>query len=103
MRSVISGKIYDTKTATEICQLVCPYYRSDFGWHCTHLYRSPKGRFFLAGEGYAASMWATHHSDGGRSSGSGMRVIDRDEARSICEDAGLTPEVIAKYFEIEIG
>jgi hypothetical protein len=106
MKKVIDGRIYDTKTATRICTLPCDTYnRNDFGWHNTTLYRSPKGAYFLAGEGGPMSMWA-ESLEGGRSriEGSGMRVIDEVEARICAEEADLSPsEMEDAGFEIEEG
>jgi hypothetical protein len=106
MKKVIAGRVYDTKTATRICNLPCDTYnRNDFRWHHTTLYRSPKGTFFLAGEGGPMSMWA-ESLEGGRSysGGSGLRVSDDDEARMYAEEAGLGPdEMEAAGFEIEEG
>jgi hypothetical protein len=84
MKRIIEGKLYNTETAEKLCELSCTYNRGDFGWHCTHLYRTRKSAFFLAGEGNARSMWA-HHFSNGSGSGDGIRVIDADEAKSIME------------------
>lgn len=51
MRRVIDGKVFDTDTADRICQLPCSALGNDAGWHETVLYRTRKGRFFVAGRG----------------------------------------------------
>ena len=57
MKQVIDGKIYDTDKARRVCDLPSPTQnRRDFQWHETGLYRTTKGRFFLAGEGADASV-----------------------------------------------
>ena len=47
-----------------------------FAWHDTALYRSPKGQFFVAGEGGAMSMWSEPVGNNGRGGGSGIRLVD---------------------------
>jgi len=83
MKKVIDGKMYNTDTATAICKLSCTCHRGDFGYHATTLYRSPKGQYFLAGTGGPMSMWAERACGGGYSGGSGIKVIDADEAQTI--------------------
>lgn len=90
MKRVIDGKIYSTETAQQICGLPCQVNCTDFGWHDTALYRSPKGRYFVAGEGNAYSMWSHPVGNNGRGGGRGLRVVDADEARAIMEDAGCS-------------
>ncbi|MEX2492957.1 MAG: hypothetical protein WD425_14475 [Nitrospirales bacterium] len=58
MKRVIDSKVHNTQTATEICELPCHHYRGDFQYHDTTLYRTPKGAYFVAGEGGPMSMWA---------------------------------------------
>ena len=93
MKKVIEGKIYDTKTAQEICDLPSPTQNpSDFGWHQTTLFRTAKGRFFVAGEGGPRSMWAKTVSMNSWSSGSGLRAVTHGEAHSYMEEADCTAE-----------
>lgn len=92
MRKVIDGKVFDTDTAKWVCNLHCPLVCTDFAWHDTALYRSPKGRFFLAGEGGAMSMWSQPVGNNGRGGGHGMRLVGDDEAREIMEGANCTDD-----------
>lgn len=87
--AVIDGKRYSTETADCICD-VSPsgWSSSDFQWHSTNLYCTPKGRFFLAGCGGPMSMWATPVGQNGYSGGSGIRLIDVEEAKRIVEQHG---------------
>ena len=104
MKRSINGKIYNTDTAEFICDLPCHYYRSDFKWHDTSLYRTKKGTYFLAGEGGPMSMWSEPCGSGSWSGGSGIRVIGRDEALEYAEQAGLEPEeMIDAGFELQEG
>lgn len=88
MKSIISGKTYDTQTAQHICSLACTHSSGDFGHHSTELYRTKNGTFFLAGHGGPRSMWATAEGQNGWSSGSGIKLLTHEEARDHMESAG---------------
>ena len=101
-KQVIDGKVYNTETASEICELPCPHYPGDFQYHLTYLYRTKKGAYFLAGEGGPMSMWVEPACGGGRTSGSGIRVLDAEAARGYAESANLNEEeMIDAGFEVE--
>src|SRR4051812_48422368 len=52
MRKVIDGKVYDTSTSEEICDISGNISdRSNFHYDDTRLYRTGKGAFFIAGHG----------------------------------------------------
>ena len=91
MKSVINGKTYNTETAKKICSLPCCYDSSDFWHHRTDLYVTPRGAFFLAGEGGPRSMWAVVEGHNSWSSGSGIKLLSSEEARSHMESAGCEP------------
>ena len=91
MKKVIEGKTYDTETARKICDLACNCYPSDFGYHETKLYRTPKGRYFLAGHGNAASLWASRVSNSS-GPGRGVRPVSNAEALEYAEEAGVSAE-----------
>lgn len=104
MRRVIGGKSYDTETGKKICELPCSYYQGDFQYHLTSLYRSPRGAYFLAGEGGPMSMWAQPEGSNGHTGGSGLCVIDQDDAREHAERAGLSSDEMKEAgFTIEEG
>lgn len=93
MKHVIDGKVYDTSKATRVCELASStQYRGDFGWHHTQLYRTAKGRFFVAGEGGPRLLWAERVGQNSWQSGSGPRAVSEDEARGHMEAAGCTAE-----------
>ena len=101
MKQVIDGKRYDTATATEICDVSpCGYSRSDFQWHDTSLYVTPKGRFFLAGAGGPLSMWAKALGSNGAIGGSGIKPLTQEEAREYAE-RHATSDIVSKYFAVE--
>jgi hypothetical protein len=104
MQRVIDGKKYDTETAIHICRLPSTDDMGSFDWHETDLYVSLKGQFFLAGEGHARSMWATHVRQGTTGPGNGMQLLTKEEARTHAEEAGLdADEMQAAGFDVEEG
>ena len=102
MIQVISGKIYDTDTAEEICQHSHGN-SGDFEAYRSVLYRSPRGRFFLDGRGGPMSRWARPAEGGGTEGGYGIRLLDRDEARAICEQEAIEVERMRALFAVEEG
>jgi hypothetical protein len=92
MQKVIDGKVYDTSKAKYVCEVPSTQNRGDLGWHETQLYRTAKGRFFVAGEGGPRSMWAERVGQNSWRSGRGMSAVSEDEARGHMEAAGCTAE-----------
>lgn len=102
MKRVIDGKVYNTETAEEICDLPCSAYPGDFQYHETTLYRTPKGAYFLAGKGGPMTRWAQPEGTNGYSGGSGLEVVTSEEARGHAESAEVSPEeMIQAGFELE--
>ncbi len=88
MKKIIDGKLYDTDTAKELCDLSpIGFSSSDFRWEDTRLYVTKKGAFFIAGEGNAMTRWAKTVGDT-RSGGEGLQLIDEAEARDLIERHG---------------
>jgi len=102
MKKIINGKVYDTATAQEIASYSSPHNYGDFDRYEETLYRSPKGRFFVAGEGGPRSHYA-RQSHGGYSGGSALRVLTDAEALEWCEMSEIPTETVTKYFDIEEG
>jgi hypothetical protein len=93
MMKIIDGKLYDTSKAKHVCNVSSsPHNYGDFGWHETQLYRSAKGRFFVAGSGGPRSMWAEQVAQNLWGSGTGIRAISESEARCYMEAAGCSAE-----------
>ena len=104
MKKIINGKTYNTKTAKCICDVECRYYPGDHAYHETGLYLSPKGAYFLAGSGGPSSMWSRSCGPNSWSGGSGLIVIDKEEAREYAEEAGASEEEMREAgFDIEEG
>ena len=87
MKSIVDGKKYDTETSDQICKLASVSDEVSFAWHETHLYRTKRGAFFIAGRGHACSIWS-RHSGPGRTSGSGVKPVSDADARKYMEYAG---------------
>jgi hypothetical protein len=96
MRKIIDGKIYDTNTAQKLCDIGNDEGQSQFTYDWTYLYRSPKGAFFIAGEGGPRSRWGerTSHGIGG---GEGLKLVTEAEARELFELHG-DPDLYEQVF-----
>ena len=98
MRKIIDGKTYNTETATFVCDVSGNVSdRGNFHYDSTSLYRSPKGQFFIAGHGGPLSTWAVSTGQNSWSGGEGLRLVEADEARAMCE-RHAKPETYQEYF-----
>ena len=61
MKKIISGKLYDTETAKEICCWSNGYYTSDFYYATETIYQKKTGEYFLHGYGGALSEYAENY------------------------------------------
>jgi hypothetical protein len=100
MKAIIDGKRYDTDTATLVAGISGGDGPRDFRWEDTGIYVTPKGNWFLSGEGGPLTRWA-RPCGSGSSGGSGIEAIDRDQARHYLEGLGETA-AIEEYFADEI-
>ena len=100
MRRIIEGKIYDTKTATLIAEAESHLGRGDFGWWQEELYVTPKGRFFVYGEGHAMSRWAEPVGNM-RGPGQGIEALTEAEALAWCERHHIDPDDVSGYLTFE--
>ena len=100
MKKIIDGKRYDTATATEIGSHHNGRGRSDFRHMSESLYRTPRGNWFLAGEGGAMTKYSRPCGD---MTGGGEYIIplSPENAREWLERHELE-EAIEKYFADEI-
>jgi hypothetical protein len=80
MKKIIDGKRYNTDTADVIASWHNGHHTNDFHYCSEDLYRTPKGAYFLHGEGGGLSKYATQQGNG---SGWGATIIpmNADEAR----------------------
>lgn len=96
MVHIKDGKRYNTKTATVVLENESDCGKSDFRWFEETLYRTPKGGWFLDGEGHAMTKYSSSY-DNLSGPGSGFFVLTNVEALSMLEDAGEN-DAIEKYF-----
>ena len=85
MKQIINGKTYDTATSEGLAEASSDCGHGDFRYWEESLYRTPKGRYFVAGEGGPMSSWAKSCGQNSYSGGSGIRVLTEDEARTWVE------------------
>ena len=99
---VIGGRKFDTSTATLTCVIARTgnYQYSDFHFERAGLCLSPRGQWFLAGEGGACSHWGRRAIDGSRSPGEGLQLVSQTEGRRLLEQHNGPVEV---FFESEEG
>lgn len=99
---IIGGRKFNTSTATLTCVIACfgTSQVADFHFERTGLYLSPRGQWFLAGEGGACSHWGRRAIDGSREPGEGLQLISQTEARRLLEKHGGPVEA---FFESEEG
>lgn len=98
---IVNGRRYDTETATKIGHWSNGHYPGDFARCEETLYRTPKGNFFLYGEGGAMSKYATPVGNM-RGGGSNIEPMDETAAAVWCEehcDAAVVVEHFPNYVE----
>lgn len=100
MKQVINGLSYDTETADWIAEYSNCLGPRDFRNCEEDLYKTKKGRFFLAGSGGPMTKYSEPCGDM-TGSGSGIIPLDEDEALEWCEDTGVSADIIAEYFDVE--
>tara|TARA_R100001086_G_scaffold221483_1_gene138727 strand:- start:830 stop:1138 length:309 start_codon:yes stop_codon:yes gene_type:complete len=100
MKSIIDGKRFDTETATRIAAVGSETISvTDFNYWEADLYRTPKGRWFLAGRGGPMTMFA--RPNGSRAtSGAGIIPVSDTEAQEYLEDGGNL-DALELWFAIE--
>lgn len=104
MIRVIEGKQYNTDTALVVCDISpSGFHQGDFAYEDSYLYKSKKGQFFVAGTGGPLSQWSEREGNSGMRGGSGLRLVDDDEARRLCERHGSTDEFVAAFGVPEEG
>jgi hypothetical protein len=85
MRKVIDGKRFDTETATLLAEAQGGGYSDDFHHWQEALFRTPRGRFFLNGNGGPLSRYARSIDQNSWSGGSDLRPLSEAEARQWVE------------------
>ena len=85
MKRIINKITYNTETALPICHIEQEEYSSDFRYERSTLYRTRKGRYFLAGHGGAMSRWSKRLGENTWGGGEGIHALTRDEALDLAE------------------
>lgn len=101
MKAIINRKVYDTEKAQEVAHYSSPDNPGDFRSYEETLYLTPKGAWFLVGEGGPMTKYARPAVGGGTCGGSGMNVLTSEEALQWLEDHQKISE-IEEYFGTEI-
>ena len=99
MKRIINGKRYDTSKATEIASYSSPHSRRDFHFYAESLYRTPRGNWFLCGEGGPLSKYSTPAWGGGWTGGEGLTPLTPDEARAWLERHDFVEELEENFAE----
>lgn len=99
MKKVIDGVRYDTGKAKEIARYDNGLCGTDFHHMEETLYKTPNGRWFLAGEGGALSKYSEPVGNNGRGGSSDIIPMSEEEAREWLEEhdeVGALEEHFAK-------
>lgn len=90
MRKIIKGKRYDTEKA-ECVASASHGYKSDFHYWAEDLYRTPRGNWFLVGEGNALSRYSVPGAQHGSTApGEKLIPMTNDDAKQWLEEQGET-------------
>lgn len=101
MKKVINGKLYNTDGSTLIGSWDNGLGTSDFNCCEEALFKSPKGQFFLHGQGHGLTRWASRH---GNASGWGEDIVLLTEAEALeWAERHLSADDIAWAFKVEEG
>ena len=101
MKRIIDGKRYDTETAERVTWVGSRsgISRSDFTYWDAAIYRTPRGRWFLSGDGGPASIFAKSVGNA-TTGGSGIIPISDGEALRYLEDVEAM-DALEQHFAIE--
>jgi hypothetical protein len=95
---IIAGKRYNTETADKVAEWHNDLPRNDIHHCAENLYHTPKGSWFLDGDGGAASKYATEAYGGGWTGQTDVITpLSPGEALAWLEERGET-EIIEQYF-----
>lgn len=98
MKKIISGKLYDTETATKVASCYHGDGPRDFRHYSEALYRKRTGEYFLAGEGGPMSHYAVTTGTNSWSGGEKIFPLTYKDAREWAER-----EMDADDYEAEFG
>jgi hypothetical protein len=97
MKKILSGRKYDTETATLVGEWWNGCGSNDFYYCVEHLYQKKTGEFFLYGEGGPMSRYAKYNGENSYSSGENIVPLLLGEAKKWGEEH-LDAEKYEKIF-----
>lgn len=100
MKKVISGVLCDTDTAKMLGEYEHDN-KSSFHWYVEKLYRTKSGKYFIYGEGHAASPYAKKVAQSEWAPGEAIKLIPPEVARLWAEEHLDAGEYIAAFGEPE--
>ena len=98
MKSIIGGKLYDTKTAVFVGSYQYSY-PNDFEYYYEALYRKKNGEYFLYGKGGCRSCYSKSVSSNSCSGGEEIIPMDLEEAKEWAEAKLDTDDYIKEFGE----
>ena len=100
MKKVISGVLCDTDTAKMLGEYEHES-KNSFHWYTERLYRTKSGKYFIRGEGHAASPYARKVAQSEWAPGEAIKLMPPEAARQWAEDHLDAGEYIAAFGEPE--
>lgn len=100
MKKVVQGVLCDTDTAKMLGEYEHDC-KSSFHWYTERLYRTKSGKYFLHGEGHAASPYAKKVAQSEWAPGEAIKLLPPEAARQWAEDHLDAGEYIAAFGEPE--
>ena len=100
MKRVVQGVLCDTETAKVLGEYEHEY-RSSFHWYMERLYRTKSGKYFIHGEGHAASPYAKKVAQNEWAPGEQIKLMPPEAARRWAEEHLDGDEYIAAFGEPE--
>lgn len=101
---VIDGFKFSTETAEQLIDVSSGSSNvRDATNEDTYLYRTKKGRFFIAGSGGPGSRWRKTIDVNSWSGGSGLQLVDDAEAKRLVERHGNADDYARIFGEPEEG
>lgn len=100
MKKVISGVLCDTDTAKMLGEYEHDC-KSSFHWYVERLHRTKSGKYFIHGEGHAASPYARKGAQSEWAPGEAIKLLPPEAARQWAEDHLDAAEYISAFGEPE--
>lgn len=98
MKKVVSGVLCDTDTAKMLGEYEHDC-KSSFHWYVERLHRTKSGKYFLHGEGHAASPYARKVTQSEWAPGEAIKLLPPEAARQWAEDHLDAAEYISAFGE----